>query len=242
MVDTQNVLGNIGSNVKSALGTTSIYVMYTFIIIVFVVVLIAALYFYLNKKSFNFDVVILRPRGGTNSFDYEAGNIGKHYVDRDKETRFQIYKAKKRGIKYNNEAIDQRYIVKRFRAGKYNPLVFMTPNSQGWLQPTILNLDVAKGIVAQVDNSDISYYQTELELMDAMFNKKTFMEKYYLIILVFLMIIVVLIQWYAASQIHKSSVNYQAGAQAIADAMKYAADRFANNASSTGPQIVKLLP
>lgn len=239
MADVNSVVSGLGSNFKSAFAGTGTYIIYTIILLVFMVIVGIILWLYFDKKSYNTSVIILRPRANTGVFDLEAGYLGKHYVDRAKEVRFKIFQSKKKGIRYNNEAIPQKYVVKRFIGGKYNPLVFMTPNSEGWLQPTMVTLDTANSLLAQVDNADISYYQTELELMDAMFNKKGFIEKYYLLILIFLMIVVVLIQWYAASQIHKSAQLNAQAVQVMSDTLRYVADKFGGNSTTTS-QVINL--
>jgi hypothetical protein len=208
----------------------------------FFVAIGALLYFHYNKKSYNVTVVVVRPRAGTNVFDYEVGKTGKHYKDRSsKEVRFKIYNAKKLGIRYNNEAIEDKYMIRRFDGkGKANLLVFMKPNSQGWLEPILMNLD-GKAIFASVENQDLSYYETELQLMDALFNRKSFMERYYLLFLIILMVVVVCIQWYAAAQIHDAAqLNLQAQ-QVWADAMtKIAPYLQVSNQSVAAPQVVHL--
>lgn len=212
MADVTSSLSQIGTQFKSAVGTSGVYIMYTVLLIVFFIVIGVVLWYYMNKKSYNVSVVILRPRAGSTVFDYETGKVGKQFFDKaKKEVRFRIYQAKKFGMQYNEEAVDQKYFIKRFVGGKYNPLLFMAPNEQGWLQPVMMNLDTSNGIIASVSNADLSYYQTELELMDSLFSNKSFFEKYYLIILIFLMIVVVCIQWYSAAQIHKAAqINLQA--------------------------------
>jgi hypothetical protein len=208
MAEIGATLNNIGNGLKSSLGTASVYLMWTFIILMFFVIVGVIMWFYYNKKSYNIHVVILRARAGGKAFNFEAGKVGKQFFDKKrKEVRFKIYQAKKFGIQYNEEAVDQKYFIDRMVDGKHTRMVFMAPNDEGWLQPTMLDFDMSKGLKATVDNADLSYYNTELELMDSLFNNKSFLEKYYLLILVILMIIVVLIQWYAAAQIHKGSVN-----------------------------------
>jgi hypothetical protein len=203
-------VNNIGASLATKLGVAATASLYLIISLVFVIVAVVLLFLYFDKKSYNVTVIVLRPRG-RDAFDFETGFIGKHYKDRStKEVRFKLFQAKKKGVRYNNESIPEHFIIKRFFAGRYNPLIYMSPNSEGWLQPVQLSLSMQEGILASVKNADLSYYQTELELMDAMFHKKTFLEKYYLLILIFLLIVVVAIQWYAASQIHKAAeINLQ---------------------------------
>jgi hypothetical protein len=190
----------------------------------------------MDKKSYNVGVYLIKPRGTSGAFDLEVGNQGKFAYDKQKkELRFKIYQATKKGIMYNNEAIKQEYIQKRFVAGKYSPVVFLSPNKQGWYQPVHVQLD-SEGVVAKVENADISYYQTELEQMDALFNNKSFMEKYYLLILVILFIICICILWYMAGQVHKAAELQRQSAEVMSASMRYMADRLATN--STGPSQV----
>jgi len=235
MADIAGVVGNIGASMSKGLGTTGVYVMYAGIVLVAVIVVGVLLAFYLNKKSYNIGVYIIKGHSG--SVDMEMGAIGKHFYDKEKkELRFKIYNGAKKGLMYNNEAIPPKYFVKRFSKGKYNVAVFMSRNSQGWLQPVEMNLVNAQ-LVAKVENADLSHYQTELELMDALFNKKSFMEKYYLLILVILFIICICILWYMAGQVHKAAQLNQQSAVVMSEAMKYMAERFGNSTATQTLQV-----
>lgn len=237
MADLPGVLAGITGNLGETLGTTGVYVMYTAIVLVLLCIVGAILYSYFNLKSYNVSVIILRPRAGTSAFDQEVGSRGKHYYDKQKkEVRFSIHNGSKKGLQYNNEAIDQRFFVKKFFKGRASPVVYMAPNDQNWLQPVYMDLNAQGGLSATVTNADLSYYQTELELMEAMFGNKSFMERYYLLILVFLMIVVVCIQWYAAAQIHKAAeLNWQQ-TQAWSEVMK----AFAESMSENKTQVLKI--
>ena len=235
--DISSSLSQMGSSIGSALGTTGFYIMWIFIVLAFFAVVGFFVYRHYNKKSYKIDVVIMRPIAGSNSFNYERGLKGKQYFDKQKkELRFGIYQAKKKGLQYNNEAIPQKFFVRSFFNGGSVPMLFMTPNAEGWLQPTMMTMDGLEGIKAKVNNADFSYYQTELELMEALFGNKSFFEKYYLLILVVLMIIVVLIQWYAASQVHEASlINLQA-VQLLTDT----ATKIAAYANGNATQVIRL--
>lgn len=239
MADIGSIVSNIGTSISAGLGTTGVYVMYAGIILVLMTIVGVFLAYYLDKNSYKISVWIFKRRGGPGSdvFDLETGAMGKVFYDKQKkEVRFKIYKSKKRGFMYNNEAVDQKFFVKKFTDGKYAPLICMAPNEQGWLEP--IHLQLAGGAaVAKVQNADLSYYQTELELMDALFNKKSFMEKYYLLILVILFIICICILWYMAGQVHKAAELNQQSALVMAEAMKYMAERFGN---STAQQVVHI--
>jgi len=205
-VDVQSTLGTIGTNVASGLGTVGMFALYITITLVVLGVVGLFLYFHYHKKSFRIRVHVLRPIGDTGKFHWDAGFRGKQaYNSRKKEVRFEIYQAKKLGLQYNNEAVNQEFFVRQVVAGKNITHVFFSPNKQGWLQPITIGLDAVKGMNATVTNADLSYYQTELELMDSLFGNKSFMEKYYLLILIVLMIIVCVIQWYSASQINNAA-------------------------------------
>lgn len=240
MADVLAPVKGIGAGLSSSLSTTSTYALYLMIIFVVMAVVVGVLFFVLNKRSYRTTVVVLRPRGGSAQFDYEAGMIGKHYTDRKKELRFKIYNAKKMNVQYNNEPIDQKYLIKRFIKGRYNPLVFMVPNSEGWLQPTSLTLDVAKGILADVTNADLTYYQSELELMDSMFNNKSFLERYYLLILVILFMICIAILWYMARQVHQAALLNQQSVAIMADALVKISQQTAQNSTNGIGQVLQI--
>lgn len=224
-------LSTMSSNLGATLGTAGVFIMWIFILLLFFGVAGFLLYVHYNKKSYKIEVVVMRPRAGSNTFDYEQGLMGKQYYDKEKkELRFGIYQAKKKGIQYNNEAVDQKYFVRSFFKGGSKPMLFMAPNDEGWLQPIMMSLDAMEGIKAKVLNSDLSYFQTELDLMDSMFGNKGFFEKYYLLILCILMLIVVAIQWYAASQVHNAAVVNSESVKLLTDtAIKVATFTGGNN-------------
>lgn len=241
--DMASVISGLGGNLAASLGTAGMFALYIMITLICLGLLGLLLWFYFNKKSFKIQVHILRPIGDTGKFYEQTGLLGKQAFNRKKkEVRFQIYRGQKLGLQYNNEAVKPEYFQRKSNSkGKVSMHLYMTPNKEGWLQPTMLTLDASKGLIATVNNADLSYYQTELELMDAMFGNKSFFEKYYLLILCILMVIVVVIQWYAASQIHTASVTNAQAAKLLSDTALQIAQMNAHNSTISGAsQVISL--
>jgi hypothetical protein len=230
------VLEQIQQQVSATAGTAG---QYTYLVasgfIVFVAIG-ALMWYVLNKRSYNIHVVIVRPRSGTNAFDWEAGYFGKHKLSKNKELRFLIYKAKQNKIQYNEEPIDQKYFIKRMIGGKYHNQLFMSPNSEGWLQPVKMDFQNTDGLVATVQNSDLTYYATELALMDQYFDDKDFFSKYGMFILVILSIVNACILAWAIYKFGAISTSMQH----VADSLTLVANQLTSNTTAPVQQVIKI--
>ena len=213
------------------------YTYYAATLVIAFIVIGALMWFVLNRRSFNIHVVIIKPRSGTTAFDWEAGYFGKHTLDNHRELRFKIYKAKQLKIQYNEEPIDQKFFIKRMIKSKYVNQIFLTPNSEGWLQPVMMKFNNQGGLEATVTNSDLTYYASELALMDQYFDNKDFFAKYGMFILVILSIInACILAWaiYKLGAISESMNN-------VANSLNLVATKLsANNTASAAQQVIKI--
>lgn len=230
------VLEQISGQFSNAISAGGSYTTYAAIIILVLLFFLGVVYYVMNKRSYNVNVIICRPIQGTGAFHLESGFLGKHTLNKNKELRFKIYNAQKYKLQYNEEPIDQQYFVKRMFKGRYMNTVFLAPNTEGWLQPIFMRFDNMEGITATVTNADLTYYQSELALMDMYFNDKDFFQKYGMFILVLLSIINSCVLIYAI---------YKLGG--VAEAFNHAADGLANlasaisnNATTTTPGVIKI--
>lgn len=217
------------------------------VLFVFLIIGIAFAVWYMKRASFNVAVTVLRPIAGTSSFIKEVGYRGKQYFDKSrKEMRFSIYNGKRLKLQYNGEAIDQKFFVKRMFKGRVFNEVYLTPNEAGYLQPTKLSFDdsLTGALKATVTNADITYYQTELEMLDSMFGNKSFMERYYLLILVVLFLLCLCILWYMAHEVGVAADTQHQTGILITNALKEIGARSTQtiNATSGGvaQQVVAL--
>jgi len=232
-----DLLSGVGAKVGAGLSTASMYTYYVAGALIVLFGIGALLWYVTNKRSYNVHVVILRPRSGSSAYDWEAGYFGKHVLNKVKELRFQIYNSKKYKLQYNQEAIDQKYFIKRLFKGKYHNLVFLTPNSEGWLQPSMMQMDNIGNLKATVSNSDFTYYMTELSEMDKYYDDKDFFSKYGMFILVILSIINACILAYAVYKLGGVSAAFEHASTAFSDA---AVRLGANATQSTTGTVIKI--
>lgn len=237
----------------SALGNTLQGAQMVFLfggIIILLLIAIGGLFWYLMwKKSFKWSVYIMRPvQGKSGAFKLETHYRGKHFLNKKKEMRFKIMKAKKYNLLYNNEPIDQKYIIWGENKGVSQPIVIMQPNSEGWLLPVTLSLSELNKLESDVTNADMTYYQSELETMDSVFAQKGFLEKYYLLILVLFLIVILIMQGcqirstgkVADTQREAAQMNVQA-VDKMSQALTYAVDRINGTGEpSKIPQVINL--
>lgn len=205
------------------------YSYYAAAIVICMVVFGGIIVYLVNKRSYNVHVVIIRPRSGTSAFDWEAGYWGKYFLNKNREMRFKIWNAKKLKIQYNEEPIDQEFIIKRMIKGRYHSMVAFIPNTEGWLQPTRIDIDNLGALKATVSNADLTYYQSELALMDQYFDDKDFFQKFGLFIIILLSIINACILIYAISKLGKVSESFNM----VASSLDLIANRLASNSTVT---------
>lgn len=230
------VLEQIQQQFSATAGAAGQYTYYAAAGIFAMLVIGVLMWYVLNRRSYNIHVVILRPRSGTTAFDWEAGYYGKHKLDKTRELRFIIYDAKKHKIQYNEEPIDQRFFIKRMIKGKYHNQLFLSPNSEGWLQPVKMDFDNQGGLQATVENSDLTYYAAELALMDKYFDDKDFFSKYGMFILVILSIINACILAWAIYKLGNISVSMEH----VASSLDMVANKLSQNNTAAAQQVIKI--
>lgn len=237
------VLNQIGQSLGTALTPISSTGYYIFLSVAAILCIGAVVLYTINKNSYRIRIAIMRPRGQTGAFDWETGYTGKHTYNKNKELRFKIYQAKKYKIQYNEEPIDQEFIIKSFSKNKMKEMVVFAPNNEGWLQPINMALKDLSRIEATVTNADLTYYQSELEAMDSLFGEKSFFERYYLFVLVILFIVCIGILWYMARQVHQASLTNLQAVKLLTDTAQQVAAQQSHNATagpSTIPQVLNL--
>lgn len=241
VIDTSQIAGKI-----DFAANTSVYIGASLIVITIIGLLI---WFVWYRSSFKTRVFIIRPLQGTKAFKLEGPLRGKHFFNKNKELRFKILGAKTKGLLYNNEPIDESYTVWGEFNKKVYPTVFFQPNNEGWLQPALMKKDDLDNIKVSVTNADLTYYQSELETMDAVFNTKTFLEKYYLLIIIVFFLIILSMQGCQLKAAGKAAEANQFAAETsaraaenMAEALIYIGARI--NATDTGKtsNIPELIP
>ena len=218
MVDVVGITEGSGAAASQALIAGTIY-----ITLALVGVAVIALVFYARyRASFNHMVWIRRPIG-SGGFEYDVGHTGRFIFKQgdgdSKRQIFQIYKAKKNKLNYNeeNDTFSKRLpcLVK----GKRRYLVIMQPDEAGFLQPVEIRGAEDGNLAAVVTQADIAFFEAELQNISQKYDRPSFMQQYGLIIYLILIIVVAALFWW--------------GTRNNAEAMRIIASAVETNAAAT---------
>jgi hypothetical protein len=161
-------------------------------------VLLFGLWFWKLYNSYNITVVIKRPLGNDGGFELDTGYRGKYFFNQDKEMRFKIWRANHFKIQYDEEPIDQRFVVPALSQGKRKKMIFFQPNDENHLKPLLLTNKDKEVIQVELLNSDITYSMTEIQKYANRYMEKSPFERYGMLVFLIFTVVVAGMFWYSA--------------------------------------------
>jgi hypothetical protein len=198
MVDITSVDTNaLGETVSAGFSTSMIYLTVGLLIVGLIGLILWSRYL----KSFNHMVVIKRPTGVGNDFEFDMGYKGRYIFSvndstKDQQMVFQIFQAKKHKFNWTEGPVERDYRVSCMIKGRRQYMIIMSPDKDGFLHPIKLTSNEKGMLESQISQGAISFAAKAIDNIAMKYRQQDFLQKYGLLIFIILILIIAALFWW----------------------------------------------